>query len=120
MSTERACYPLDNKLSRGGAYADHTPTCPDSRSLHLHGLESLRDDPRLRPETIQRIKELAAQYHYHPNRLTQGLFRGKAMTIGCIVPEVTSIFHARVLRGVMEGTLQASFHVITIETHNSY
>src|SRR5690242_3743330 len=80
--------------------------------------KALRDDPRLRPETIQRIKALAAQYHYHPNRLTQGLFSGKSNTIGCIVPEVTSTFHARILRGVMEGALSASCHVITLETHN--
>jgi len=80
--------------------------------------KALRDDPRLRPETIQRIKELAAQYQYHPNRLTQGLISGKSRTAVCIVPEVTSTFHARVLRGVMESALAASFHIVTVETHN--
>ncbi len=80
--------------------------------------KALRDDPRLRPETIQRIKELAAQYHYHPNRLAQGLISGKSKALVCIVPEVTSTFHARLLRGVMAGAYAASFHVITIETHN--
>ncbi len=80
--------------------------------------KALRNDPRLRPETIERIKALATQYHYHPNRLTQGLISGKSKTLVCIVPEVTSTFHARVLRGVMAGAFAASFHVITVETHN--
>jgi len=31
---------------------------------------ALRDDPRVRPETRERIQALATRYHYRPNRLT--------------------------------------------------
>lgn len=79
---------------------------------------ALRDDPRLRAETCARIQELAALHQYRPNRLTQRLISGKSQTIGIILPTVTSTFHARILRGVLEEAFASSFHVIPVETHN--
>lgn len=77
---------------------------------------ALRDDPRVLPETRRRIQELAAQYHYHPNRLTQSIISGKSSTLGCILPSVAFQFYARLLRGVLEQALAESYRVIPMVT----
>lgn len=79
---------------------------------------ALRDNARISQETRQRIQQLALQYHYLPNRLTEGLISGKTRTIGCILPNVTCTFYARILRGVLDRAFETSYHIITLETHS--
>lgn len=79
---------------------------------------ALRDHPRISVATRARIKELAERYHYLPNRLMQGLISGNTYTIGCILPNVTCSFYARLLRGVLERAYTSGYHIITLETHS--
>ena len=80
--------------------------------------KALRDDPRISAGTRLRIQQLAEAQLYSPNRLTQRLVTGVTKTIGCIVPDLTSTFHARLLRGVLAGVAQMGYHVLLVETHN--
>lgn len=77
---------------------------------------ALRDDPRVRPETRARIKEIADIYHYRPNRMVQAAITGKSSTIGFIMPDVASPFHSRIFRGIMERSFAASYHTLVMET----
>ncbi|MHB9132096.1 MAG: LacI family DNA-binding transcriptional regulator [Armatimonadota bacterium] len=78
---------------------------------------ALRDDPSVRPETKQRILDIAKQFHYNPNRLTQGLFTGKSRTIGFIVPHLNTTGYVNMLRGVLSEAYANAHHVIVSEGH---
>jgi LacI family transcriptional regulator len=80
---------------------------------------ALRDDPRLKPETVARVKALAELYHYRPNRLVQTLVSGKSHAIGCIVPRIDAQFFAGVVRGVLEHAFSESYHVITLQSESN-
>ena len=79
---------------------------------------ALRDDPRISVATRNRIKELAALYHYHPNRLAQSFLSGYSNTIGYLLPTVDDAYCCQVLKGVLEAAFTESFHVITLETRH--
>jgi DNA-binding LacI/PurR family transcriptional regulator len=79
---------------------------------------ALRDDPRVKPATRRRIQDLAAQYNYHPNRLTQSLLTGQSTLLGCIVPRVVE-YSGQVLSGFLQRTRQAGFQTLIFESHNN-
>jgi LacI family transcriptional regulator len=80
---------------------------------------ALRDDPRLRPETIAKVKELAELYHYRPNRLVHTLVSGKSHSIGFILPRIESYFFTNVMKGVLEYAFTESYHVITLQSDSN-
>jgi DNA-binding LacI/PurR family transcriptional regulator len=80
--------------------------------------KALQNNPRISAATRQRIQQLAKAHLYSPNRITQRLVTGITKTIGCIVPDLTSTFHARLVRGVLTGVAQFGYHLLIVETHN--
>ncbi|MHB9133743.1 MAG: LacI family DNA-binding transcriptional regulator [Armatimonadota bacterium] len=79
---------------------------------------ALRDHPYVRPEIKARVLELAKQFHYRPNRLTQSLFTGKTNTLGCILPSVTNTFFSRLQRGILTQAVAEGYRVITLESQS--
>ena len=80
---------------------------------------ALRGDPCVRPETRRRIIEIAEQFHYNPNRLTQGLFSGKSHTIGFIVPDLYNSSYVDMLTGVLKEAYAHDYQVIVTESHTT-
>ncbi|MHB9131801.1 MAG: LacI family DNA-binding transcriptional regulator [Armatimonadota bacterium] len=81
---------------------------------------ALRDDPRLRKETRERIQELAELYRYRPNRLTQSLVSGKSHSIGFLIPSVSSPYFSFILEGVLEQAFAESYHVIVLQSQSDF
>jgi LacI family transcriptional regulator len=79
---------------------------------------ALRDDPSIPAATRARIQALAEAHHYSTDHWVQRLTAGRRRIIGYILPEVTTSFYARVLRGILESATAAHYHVITLETHS--
>jgi len=53
----------------------------------------LNDDPRVRPETRERVLEIVRQEHYQPNVIARSLASGKSNVIGAVIPTaVETIF----------------------------
>lgn len=77
---------------------------------------ALRDDPRLRPETKARIREIAEQYHYRPNRLGMAFMTGKSRVIGCVIQQLSHPFYVRILKGVLEQAYAESYQMMVLET----
>lgn len=63
-----------------------------------------------------RVRALADEYHYHPNRLATGVFTGKTRTLGCLLPFARDHFSTRILHGVMEAAYAANHEVFVLET----
>ena len=62
---------------------------------------ALRDDPRVKPETRDKIKRLARKMHYVPNQTARNLITGKTKTIGLVLPNIRAFMHD-VLDGIEE------------------
>jgi LacI family transcriptional regulator len=79
---------------------------------------ALRNAPSISPATRERIRLVADAHQYSTDHWVQRLTVGRSRTIGVILPEVTTSFYARVLRGILEATRAANYHVLTVETHS--
>lgn len=79
---------------------------------------ALRGDPRISAATSERIRQLAEQYHFHPNRLAQTVFSGRSTTLGCIMTDVSLPFESRMLRGVMDAANAEAYRVIVLEAQH--
>ncbi len=76
-------------------------------------------------ETVERIRAIAKELGYSPNRLAQALKTRKTMMIACIVPDITNPFYPRLVRGVQSAAQHQNYDVITLNTdgtreHESY
>lgn len=79
---------------------------------------ALRDHPRISVATRQRVQQLAHEYQYIPGRGRLPAGPAQRDAIGCIVPDITCTFYARLLRGILERSQDFSYHVITLETRS--
>lgn len=77
---------------------------------------SNRTDKVISDVTRARVMAAAESLGYMPNRLADGILRGKAMTIGVVMPDFAHTFNSNVLSG-LESTLAESGYRILI-AHN--
>ena len=59
-----------------------------------------------------RVLEEVERYGYRPNSLARGLIQGKSSLIGVIVPNVSDLFHAKVISGIEAGANEHGYNVI--------
>lgn len=81
----------------------------------LNGAPAARSIPQA---TQQRIFEAARQFNYRPNVLARSLRRGRSMTLGVLVPELSEGYTALVLSGLEQGLLQAGYFFFLISHHH--
>jgi DNA-binding LacI/PurR family transcriptional regulator len=81
----------------------------------LNGAPAARSIPT---STQERIFAAARQFNYRPNILARSLRRGRSMTIGVLVPEVSEGYTTLVLAGLEQGLLQAGYFFFLISHHH--
>ncbi|MHB9131357.1 MAG: LacI family DNA-binding transcriptional regulator [Armatimonadota bacterium] len=86
-------------------------TATVSRALH--------DDPRVCPDTRERIKALADQHQYLRNTLTQGVLTGRTRMIGLMLPSFQDAPYDQLLKGVLEEAKVHGYHGYVAEEHHS-
>jgi DNA-binding LacI/PurR family transcriptional regulator len=67
---------------------------------------------RMRPETVQRIKEAIEQLGYRPSWAARQLKTGFAPVIGLLVPSVANPFHGAMARAVEVAAQACGFQVV--------
>ncbi|WP_018182737.1 LacI family DNA-binding transcriptional regulator [Kaistia granuli] len=67
-------------------------------------------------ETVQRIRAVAEELGYVPNRFAQALKTRRTMTIACIVPDITNPFYPGLIRGVQKIAQDHDYDVIAVNT----
>ena len=80
---------------------------------------ALRDDPSIGLAMRQRIRELAREYHYHPNQLMHGLLTGQSGVIGIVLPQLTVSFNARMLSAMLDSVMDAEYRSLIFETYGN-
>jgi DNA-binding LacI/PurR family transcriptional regulator len=81
----------------------------------LNGAPAAKSIPEA---TQERIFAAARQFNYRPNVLARSLQRGRSMTIGVLVPEISDGYATEVLAGVEKGLLHAGYTFFLISHHH--
>ena len=83
-----------------------------------HGTVSraLRGSPLVRAETAERIKSIARNMGYRPNRIAQSLRQKRTKTIGLVIPDISNPFFSTLTCGVEEKASELEYHVILVNT----
>ncbi|MDX1931379.1 MAG: LacI family DNA-binding transcriptional regulator [Capsulimonadales bacterium] len=72
---------------------------------------AMNNDPRIRPETRQRILDIAQELGYQKNFLARGLRSGRSFTIGAVVGYATT-FWGEVLAGAQSVLAAHDYHLL--------
>ncbi|GAB4422126.1 MAG: LacI family DNA-binding transcriptional regulator [Bacteroidia bacterium] len=76
---------------------------------------ALRGLPEVRPETRQRVMELARSLNYRPNQAASNLATQHSHLIGVVVPQLTNHFFANILSAIQTLASQAEYRVVICE-----
>lgn len=83
-------------------------------SKALHGSDEISK------ETIERVKTLAKQLNYQPNKVALSLKSNKTKTLGVIIPNILNHFFAKVLFGIEEEATKIGYDIIICISNESY
>lgn len=81
---------------------------------------ALADNPVVKQETRDAVKELAKKYNYRPNFTALSLRSNKTRTIGIIIPQLVHEFFSLVIRGIEDHAYANGYNVIIASSHESY
>ncbi|UKM65946.1 LacI family transcriptional regulator [Flavobacteriaceae bacterium GSB9] len=81
--------------------------------------KALNNSEEIGGETIKRVKQLAEQYNYTPNKVALSLKSNKTKTIGVIIPNILNRFLAKVLFGIEREANQHGYNIITCISNES-
>ncbi len=79
---------------------------------------ALRDDPRIRPETRQRVQTLAKELGYVPSQVARSLVLRRTQTLGVVTTSVADPYVAQVLTG-LEAVAEAAGYTLLLATSNA-
>ena len=80
---------------------------------------ALNGSPRVKPDTRERIKELAEEMGYFPNALARGLVTSKSKTIGVVTPSIKNPYYASVLASAETVLTNAGYSLLLGVSHYS-
>ena len=78
-------------------------------SLVLNGKEK---EGRINKNTASKIKALASELNYTPNRFAQGLKKGKSNIIGLIIADISNPFYAKLARYIEDEAEKLNYKII--------
>lgn len=81
---------------------------------------ALADNPLVKQETRQAVKELAKRHNYRPHFTALSLRNNKTDTIGIIIPQLVHEFFSLVIRGIEDYAYANGYNVIISSSHESY
>jgi len=77
---------------------------------------ALRDHPGVSEETRKRVKAIAEEYHYLPNRLSQGTISGCSGLLGYITHRDIGPGYMNILQGALYQAYLEGFHMLVLQT----
>lgn len=80
---------------------------------------ALRDHPDISPKIREKVKQLAASYHYSPNPLAMGLLKQETRMIGVIVPDLVTHFYASIISGIENFAKEKGYFILIASSNES-
>jgi len=77
---------------------------------------AMNNKGEIRPETRERILEIARTLGYRPNSIARSLKTDRTLTIGLVVPDIANPFFAEVVRGASEVAYGLDYSVLLCNT----
>jgi LacI family transcriptional regulator len=74
--------------------------------------KALRNHPDISLDMTQKIKKLAEDLGYYPNRLASNLSSKKSRTIGVVVPKIAHYFFASIIESVYDAVFKKNYEAI--------
>ena len=81
---------------------------------------ALKDHPDLSRATVEKVKKLAAEWHYISDPFTKVLSKQRTNTLGVIVPDITSHFYPSIIQGIEEVAKKSGYDIVIISSQESY
>ncbi|MEZ4796216.1 MAG: LacI family DNA-binding transcriptional regulator [Flavobacteriaceae bacterium] len=79
--------------------------------------KALSDSDEIGKETIERVKKLATELNYQPNKVALSLKQSQTKTIGVLIPNILNRFFARALYGIQNEANKLGYSIITCVTN---
>ena len=79
--------------------------------------KALSDSDEIGKDTIARVKKLAQELNYQPNRVALSLKQNQTKTIGVIIPNILNRFFAMTLNGIQNEATKLGYSIITCVTN---
>lgn len=74
--------------------------------------KALRDHPDISKKTRKKVKKVAREMGYRPNRVARSLTSQKSQTIGVIIPKMANYFFAPVIEGIYNSANNSDYDVV--------
>ncbi len=84
---------------------------PSTVSRILNGTARVSDEKRLA------VMAAISKMNFAPNQMAQGLKKGKSMTIGIVVQDISSPFFDETLRGIDDGLKDTAYASVIVSGH---
>ena len=81
---------------------------------------ALNNHSRISKKTKDEVKKVAEKMNYHPNVIAHNLRKGKANTIGLVVPRINRQFFADAIHGIEQVTNPAGYNLIICQSGELY
>ena len=81
---------------------------------------ALNDHNDISQATKVRVRNMAEEMGYHPNRIAAGLRKMKSNTIGIVVPMFTAIFHSSIITVIQNRLYEYGYHVLLCQSNDSF
>jgi LacI family transcriptional regulator len=72
----------------------------------------------VRPETVERVRQAAADLGYRVNRMARGLKLQRSFTIGMLIPDITNPFFPPIVRGAEDAAGERGCTLVLANTDN--
>jgi LacI family transcriptional regulator len=80
---------------------------------------ALKNHPDISKPLREKVKAFADSLGYTPNEFAVSLRKGKSLTIGIIVPEISMYFFPSVIQAVEEITHEKNYHLLMLHSNDS-
>lgn len=82
--------------------------------------KALNDSHEISVEVKEKIKNLAKERNYVPNKLAQSLKTRKTKTIGVIIPSILNNFFARIVNNIEQEAVSHGYNIMICLSNESY
>lgn len=78
---------------------------------------ALSGQRHVKPETKNKIFEIAEKYNYSPNIMARGLSKRKTGIIGIVLPDINNPFYSEVVQGIDEEAKKRGYLAVVVSTY---
>ena len=69
-------------------------------------------NPNVKPATRKKVLDVIERLEYRPNAVARGLASKKTTTVGVIIPDISNIFYAELVRGIEDIATMYRYNII--------